>query len=132
MRGFTAFAETAEPKEVMALLVDYHGALGPLVHHFEGTLDRFSGDGMIGVGIAQGFATMGRIGFEGRYGYSAIATVSNLAARFCAEAKDGQILLSQRVATAIAQLVQLAPVGELSLKGLTRPVHAYDVVRLNA
>jgi len=175
LRGFTAFAETAEPEEVMALLADYHGALGPLVHHFEGTLDRFSGDGMmvffndplpcpdpaeravrlgiamreafahlaerwqrrgqrigLGVGIAQGFATMGRIGFEGRYEYSAIGTVSNLAARLCAEAKDGQILLSQRVATAVAELVQLTPVGELSLKGLTRPVPAYDVVSLMA
>jgi adenylate cyclase len=86
----------------------------------------------LGVGIAQGFATMGRIGFEGRYEYSAIGTVSNLAARLCAEAKDGQILLSQRVATAVAELVQLTPVGELSLKGLTRPLHAYDVMGLIA
>ena len=175
LRGYTAFAETAEPEEVMALLADYHGALGPLVHQFEGTLDRFSGDGMmvffndpvpcpdpaeravrlgiamreafahlaerwqrrgqrigLGVGIAQGFATMGRIGFEGRYEYSAIGTVSNLAARLCAEAKDGQILLSQRVATAVAELVQLTPVGELSLKGLTRPLHVYDVMGLIA
>jgi class 3 adenylate cyclase len=175
LRGYTAFAETAEPEDVMALLADYHGALGPLVHQFEGTLDRFSGDGMmvffndpvpcpdpaeravrlgiamreafahlaerwlrrgqrigLGVGIAQGFATMGRIGFEGRYEYSAIGTVSNLASRLCAEAKDGQILLSQRVATAVAELAQLKPVGELSLKGLTRPVAAYDVVSLTA
>jgi hypothetical protein len=78
----------------------------------------------LGVGSAQGFATMGWIGFEGRYDYGTIGTVVNLAARFYAEAKDGQIVLGRRVATAVAELVRLTPVGELSLTGLTRPVAA--------
>jgi len=141
MRGFTSFAETAEPEDVMAVLGEYHGALGPLIHHYEGTLDRFAGDGLIvffndpvpcpdpalravrlavemrgavallapswaargheigfGVGVAQGYATIGRIGFADRFDYSAIGTVTNLAARLCDEARDGQILVTRRIA----------------------------------
>src|SRR5690348_15273665 len=170
MRGFTAFSETAEPEDVMAVLREYHGALGPLVHRYEGTLDRFTGDGMLvvfndpvpcpdpalravrlavdmrdaaaslarswtargheigfGVGIAQGYATLGRIGFEGRFDYTAIGTVTNLAARLCAEAKDGQILVTQRVAAAIDQLAQLEQLGDIAFKGLSRPITVLNV-----
>jgi adenylate cyclase len=171
LRGYTAFTETAEPEEVLDFLREYHGALGPLVSQYEGTLDQFSGDGIMvffndpvpipdpakravrmatamreaagemiaswrrrrgrvlgfGVGIAQGYATLGQIGFAERSGYTAIGTVCNLAARLCAEAKDGQILLAQRVAVAVEETTPLEEVGELTLKGLTQPVVAYNV-----
>jgi adenylate cyclase len=171
LRGYTAFTETAEPEEVLEFLREYHGALGPLVSQFEGTLDQFSGDGIMvffndpvpcpdpaeravrmamamreaggeliaswrrrrgrvlgfGVGIAQGYATLGQIGFAERSGYTAIGTVCNLAARLCAEAKDGQILLAQRVAVAVEETTPLEEVGELTLKGLTQPIVAYNV-----
>jgi adenylate cyclase len=80
-----------------------------------------------GAGIAQGYATLGQIGFADRSGYTAIGTVCNLAARLCAEAKDGQILIAQRVAVAVEETTPLEEVGELSLKGLTQPVVAYNV-----
>jgi class 3 adenylate cyclase len=170
LRGYTAFTETAEPEEVLDFLREYHGALGPLVSQFEGTLDQFSGDGIMvffndpvpipdpaeravkmamamreaaaeliaawrrrgrmlgfGAGIAQGYATLGQIGFADRSGYTAIGTVCNLAARLCAEAKDGQILIAQRVAVATEKITALEEVGELSLKGLTQPVVAFNV-----
>ena len=172
MRGFTAFAETTEPEDMMAVLREYHDALGPLVHRYEGTLDHFTGDGLLvyfndpmpcpdpalravrlavdmrdvvgrltrawadrgheigfGVGIAQGYATLGQIGFEGRFDYTAIGTVTNLAARLCAEAKDGQILITQRVAAAIGELAELEPLGNIALKGLSRPVAVLNVDR---
>jgi len=175
LRGYTAFAEAGEPEEVIALLREYHAALGPLIHAAEGTLDRFTGDGMMvffndplpcpdpaaravrlavamrvavadlaqawrrhghflgfGVGIAQGYATLGRIGFEGRIDYTAVGTVTNLAARLCAEAKDGQILISPRVAAAIEGIAEQAPVGDLSLKGLSRPIAVSNVVGLKS
>jgi adenylate cyclase len=170
LRGYTAFTETAEPEEVLDFLRDYHGALGPLVAQFEGTLDQFSGDGIMvffndpvpisdpaaravsmavamreaagkliadwrergrelgfGAGIAQGYATLGQIGFSERSGYTAIGTVCNVAARLCAEAKDGQILLSQRVNAALRGSVVTEQVGALGLKGLTQPIVAYNV-----
>ena len=170
LRGYTAFAETAEPEEVLDFLREYHGALGPLVSQFEGTLDQFSGDGIMvffndpvpipdpavravkmamamreaaskliaawrrrgrelgfGVGIAQGYATLGQIGFADRSGYTAIGTVCNLAARLCAEAKDGQILVAQRVAVSVETTTPLEEVGELTFKGLTQPVVAHNV-----
>ena len=171
LRGYTAFTETAEPEEVLAFLREYHGALGPLVTEFEGTLDQFSGDGIMvffndpvpcpdpaeravkmatamreaageliaswrrrrgrvlgfGAGIAQGYATLGQIGFAERSGYTAIGTVCNLAARLCAEAKDGQILLAQPVAVAVEETIPVEEVGELALRGLTQPVLAYNV-----
>jgi adenylate cyclase len=173
LRGYTAFAETGEPEEVMALLGAYHNAVGPLIHEAQGTLERFTGDGLMvvfndprpcedaaeravrlavamrekvaalaevwhrrgyrigfGVGIAQGFATLGRIGFEGRFDYSAVGTVTNLAARLCAEAKDGQILVTPRVAASVESFAELARVGELALKGMSRPVEVSDVVGL--
>ena len=150
LRGFTSFAETVEPEDVMAVLGEYHAALGDLVHRFEGTLERFTGDGLMvffndplacpdaprargadgggdarprrrswpragagtgydldfGVGIAQGHATLGRIGFEGRSDYAAIGSVTNLAARLCDEARRRQILISQRVFAAIEDIVR--------------------------
>jgi class 3 adenylate cyclase len=171
LRGYTAFTETAEPEEALDFLREYHGALGPLVSQFEGTLDQFSGDGIMvffndpvpipdpaeravkmavamreaaatliadwrergrdlgfGAGIAQGYATLGQIGFSERSGYTAIGTVCNIAARLCAEAKDGQILLSQRVNAALKGSVATEQVGALALKGLTQPVVAYNVL----
>jgi class 3 adenylate cyclase len=83
-----------------------------------------------GIGIAQGYATIGAIGFEGRWDYGAIGTVTNLAARLCGEAKAGQILISRRVIATVDDLVEAEPVGELSLKGFSRPVTAFNVVRL--
>src|SRR6516162_5743114 len=80
-----------------------------------------------GVGIAQGYATLGQIGFSERSGYTAIGTVCNVAARLCAEAKDGQILLSQRVAAEVDEKFNLEEVGALTLKGLTQPVVAFNV-----
>jgi adenylate cyclase len=171
LRGYTAFTETAEPEEVLEFLRQYHGALGPLVSRFEGTLDQFSGDGIMvffndpvpipdpaeravkmavamreaagdlistwrrrgrelgfGAGIAQGYATLGQIGFAERSGYTAIGTVCNVAARLCAEAKDGQILIGQRVAVAIEGTATLEEIGALSLKGLMQPVVAFNVL----
>jgi adenylate cyclase len=172
LRGYTAFTETAEPEEVLEFLRQYHGALGPLVSQYEGTLDQFSGDGIMvffndpvpcpdpaeravnmavamreaarkliaawsrhgcelgfGVGIAQGFATLGQIGFSERSGYTAIGTVCNLAARLCAEAKDGQILISSRIAEAVEAVARLEDLGSLELKGLRRPVTAFNVAQ---
>src|SRR6516162_8159480 len=80
-----------------------------------------------GAGIAQGYATLGQIGFSERSGYTAIGTVCNVAARLCAEAKDGQILLSQRVNVGLKGSVATEQVGALALKGLTQPVVAYNV-----
>jgi class 3 adenylate cyclase/AmiR/NasT family two-component response regulator len=174
MRGFTAFAETAEPEDVTTVLAEYHAALGPLVHRHEGTLDRFTGDGMLvffndplpcpdpalravrlavemreavaalarewaargheigfGVGIAQGYATLGRIGFEGRSDYTAIGTVTNLAARLCDMAEDGQILVTRRIAAAAEGAARLETLGEIALRGLVRPVAVAKVVSLS-
>jgi adenylate cyclase len=174
LRGFTNFAETGEPEDVMRVLGEYHAALGDLVHRYEGTLERFTGDGLMvffndpmdcpdaperavrmalamrgrvaelaegwsrkgydldfGVGIAQGHATLGRIGFEGRYDYAAIGSVTNLAARLCAEAERRQILVSQRVYAEIEDIVVADSVGELELRGFTRPARAYNVVGLD-
>lgn len=173
LRGFTSFAETAEPEEVMGVLREYHAAMGKLILAHEGTLERFTGDGMMiffndpvpvtnpaeraigmalamrdkvaeliskwrklgheldfGVGIAQGYATIGGIGFEGRWDYGAIGTVTNLAARLCAEARPGQILVSQRLVGTVEDLIDVEAVGELSLKGFHRPVTAYNILRM--
>ena len=170
LRGWTAFAETAEPEDVMAVLRELHGAVGPLIFRYEGTLERFTGDGMmvffndplpcddpawravqlamgmrtvagelavewrkrghnleLGLGIAMGFATCGRIGFEGRFDYGAIGTVTNLSARLCGEAKGGQILVSQRIKTQVEDRVPLEPIGELVLKNFARPIPAFSV-----
>jgi adenylate cyclase len=171
LRGFTSFAETAEPEEVMTVLRAYHDVLGPLIYKHEGTLERFAGDGLnvlfndplpcsdpsvravrmaiemrdavadlavqwrklghdlgFGMGIAHGYATLGRIGFEGRYDYSAIGTVVNLAARLCAEARGGQILVDGKVQMAVETLTDIEPLGELVLKGMQRPVSAFNIL----
>ena len=173
LRGFTAFAETAEPEEVMVVLRDYHAEMGKLILAHEGTLERFTGDGMmiffndplpvpdaglraarmavemqervssltvkwrrlgydlgLGIGIAKGFATIGGIGFEGRWDYGAIGTVTNLAARLCGEAKGGEILASARLAAELSDLAETEELGPLTLKGFARPVAALRLVRL--
>jgi class 3 adenylate cyclase len=170
LRGFTAFAESAEPEEVMGVLREYHAEMGRLILAHEGTLERFTGDGMmvffndpvevpnpaeralrmalamrnvvadlaarwrkrgwdlaLGVGIAQGFATIGAIGFEGRLDYGAIGTVTNLAARLCGEAAGGQVLVSARVASSVEDRIEADDVGPLALKGLSRPVPIWSV-----
>jgi adenylate cyclase len=175
LRGFTAFAETADPEEVMGVLRDYHAAMGRIILEHEGTLERFTGDGMMiffndpvpvpdaqeravrmalamregvqalaigwrkrgydlafGVGIAQGYATIGAIGFEGRWDYGAIGIVTNLAARLCGEAKPGQILISRRLWSAVEDVVDVEPAGELTLKGFSKPVSAFNVLRAKA
>ncbi len=83
-----------------------------------------------GVGIAGGYATIGTIGFEGRLDYGAIGTVTNLAARLCGEAAAGQILVSPRIFSKTETLIEAQSVGELSLKGFQRAVHAHNVVAL--
>jgi len=174
LRGFTSFAETVEPEDVMAVLSQYHAALGDLVHRFDGTLERFTGDGLMvifndpldcpdaperavrmalamrgrvaelaegwrrkgydldfGVGIAQGHATLGQIGFEGRSDYTAIGSVTNLAARLCANAEGRQILVSQRVFSGIEDIAVVDALGELQLRGFSKPAPAYNVVGLD-
>ena len=173
LRGFTAFAEISEPEEVMGVLREYHAATGALILEYEGTLERFTGDGMmvffndpvpvpdaaeravrmalamrdrvgemsrgwaargyeldLGIGIAQGYATLGAIGFEGRWDYGAIGTVTNLAARLCGEASGGQVLMSQRVAAGVRGIVEVEPAQALSLKGFHRPVPACAALAL--
>ena len=175
LRGFTAFAEVAEPEEVMAVLREYHQVTGKLILEYEGTLEHFTGDGItilfndplpipnpaeravrmaltirervgrmaedwvkrgyelsLGIGIAQGFATIGAIGFEGRWDYSAIGTVTNLAARLCGEAPGDQILIAHRVYAGVESLVEVDPQEVLTLKGFRRPVIAYRVRGLKA
>ena len=175
LRGFTAFAETAEPEEVMGVLREYHAEMGKLILAHEGTLERFTGDGMmiffndpvlvenpaerairmalamresvaelkvkwrklgyeldVGVGIAEGYATIGAIGFEGRLDYGAIGTVTNLASRLCGEAKPGQILVSQRLLGTVDNLIDVEPVGELTLKGFHRSIRAHNILRLRS
>jgi adenylate cyclase len=175
LRGFTSFAESAEPEEVMGVLKEYHSCLGELIHKHEGTLDKYAGDGLMvlfndplpcldpairavrmavemreevgklavkwrkyghelgfGLGISHGYATMGRIGFEGRFDYSAIGSVVNLAARLCGEAGAGQILVDRKVFMAIEELAHVEQTGELILKGFHRPVVAYDVRTLRS
>jgi class 3 adenylate cyclase len=82
-----------------------------------------------GIGVAKGFATLGRIGFEGRYDYAAIGTVTNLGARLCGEARSGQIVISQRVAADVETIAELEPLGSLSLKGFHGPIRAHNVAR---
>ena len=175
LRGFTAFAETSEPEEIMGVLGEYHAAMGKLILEHEGTLERFTGDVLMiffndpvvvpnpveravrmavakrgrveelqgawrkrdyglgfGIGIAQGYATIGAIGFEGRRDYGAIGTVTNLAARLCGEATDGQILVSSRVATAAEGFADAPEVGSLTLKGLSRPVRTFNIGELQS
>jgi adenylate cyclase len=175
LRGFTGFSESSDPEDVMALLREYHAAIGQIIIKYNGTLERFAGDGVMvvfndpvpvenpalqavlmaldmrtaiggmiekwrdlghdlgfGIGIAHGFATLGTIGFEGRFDYAAIGTVSNVASRLCDEAKPGQILISPRVRLAVDKAVSVEPVGEFALKGIRRPMTAYNVLASSA
>ena len=175
LRGFTAFAEKADPEDVMRLLRDYHTTVGALISRYEGTLERFTGDGLMvffndpvpcpdpaaravqmaiamrdgvqglldewrrrgfalgfGTGVDMGYATVGRIGYEGRFDYAAIGTVTNLSARLCQEARDGQILVSQRVYAEVENLVEAEALGTLALRGFVRPLLAFSVLRLRA
>src|SRR6202041_2349475 len=160
LRGFTGFVESSDAEDVMALLRDYHAAVGAIIGKYGGTLERYAGDGVMvvfndpvpvhnpelqavymalemreaigtltakwatlghdigfGIGIEHGFATLGTIGFEGRFDYAAIGTVSNVASRLCDEAGAGQILISPRVLMAVEDAVTVEPVGEFTLKG---------------
>lgn len=169
LRGFTTFAEANEPEEVMGVLSEYHEVLGALIHEYGGTLERFTGDGLMvffndplpcedaparavrmslamqnrvralatgwarrghdlamGIGIAQGYATLGRIGFEGRYDYAAIGSVTNLAARLCDGAAGGQVLASQRVTAGAEDVARFEPVADVVLKGFRHPVQVFS------
>jgi adenylate cyclase len=173
LRGFTTFAEQAEPEELFGLLGEYHRMMGDTITEYAGTLEHFAGDGVMiffndpvlqedhvaravrmavtmrerfgpmsagwrkrgyelgfGVGIAVGYATLGRIGFEGRHDYGAIGNVTILAARLSSQAGADQILLSQRAAAMVEDIARVESVGELQIKGLSRPVSVSNVVDL--
>jgi adenylate cyclase len=173
LRGFTPFAETSEPEEVMGVLREFHAEMGKLILAHEGTLERFTGDGMmiffndpvvvpdpavralrmamamrarvgeigirwrkrgyelaLGIGVAQGYATIGAIGFEGRVDYGAVGSVTNLAARLCGEAAGGQILTNSKTLSQFEDLVTVEPIGELRLKGFAKPVLAFSITGL--
>jgi adenylate cyclase len=175
LRGFTGFSESSDPEDVMALLREYHAAIGGIINKYGGTLERYAGDGVMvvfndpipiddpalqavrmaiemraaigelierwrrlghdigfGIGIAHGFATLGTIGFEERFDYAAIGTVSNVASRLCDEAKPGQILISPRVLMAVEKDITVEPVGDFALKGIRRPLTAYNVLATKA
>jgi adenylate cyclase len=170
LRNFTPFAETSEPEEVMGVLAEYHHAIGALIHAYEGTLERFTGDGTmvffndpvrcddpaeravrmaleirdavseladgwrrrgydlaVGIGIAQNFATLGRIGFEGRFDYAAIGSVTNLAARLCSDAGPWQVLVTDRVLAATEHVAIAEEVGDVKPKGFSRSVRVHNI-----
>lgn len=171
LRGFTAFAEQADPEEMLGVLGEYHRMVGEAITEYGGTLEHFAGDGVMtffndpipqpdhveravrmssamrerfrvladgwhkrgyelgfGVGIATGYATLGRIGFEGRYDYGAIGNVVILASRLSSQAEADQILLSQRAHAMIEEIVEVESIGELTLKGISRPVAAINLL----
>jgi GAF domain-containing protein len=127
LRGFTGFSEISDPEDVMSLLREYHAAIGEINALIE-KWHRLGHEIGFGIGIAHGFATLGTIGFEGRFDYAAIGTVSNVASRLCDEAKPGQILISPRVFMAVEDAISVEPVGEFKLKGISRPLAAYNVL----
>ena len=173
LRGFTAFAETAEPEEVIEILREYQGEMGRIILQHNGTLEHYAGDGIMvflndpvpvpnhplegvqmalemrsrfnelsakwtragfdlgfGIGIATGYATIGRIGFEGHYSYAVIGSVPNLAARLCAVAEPGQIVIGARTHAAVDGIAATDPLGSFQLKGFSRPVEAWAVTGL--
>ncbi|MBI2782260.1 MAG: GAF domain-containing protein [Chloroflexi bacterium] len=174
LRGFTSFAEAAEPEEVLDILREYHRELGAIIVAHGGTLEHFAGDGMmiflndptpiddhvgegvrmavemrdrfvgladrwrrlgfdlgLGIGVSVGFATLGRIGFEGHLGYAVVGSVANLAARLCAVAEPGQIILSERALARVDSIATAASLGALELKGFRRPIVAYALTGLS-
>ncbi|MBI1997487.1 MAG: adenylate/guanylate cyclase domain-containing protein [Deltaproteobacteria bacterium] len=173
LRGFTSFSDSAEPEEVVGLLRSYYAEMGKLIFKFEGTLERFAGDGImvffndpipfedhtekavrmavemrarakelrkgwlktgydldLGVGLAAGFATLGNIGFEGRIDYGAVGNVTNLASRLCDEAQGGQILTNRKTLCKLENMVETEDLGEMQLKGIARPVAAFNILDL--
>ena len=173
LRGFTTFAESSEPEEVTTVLREYHEALGDLIYRFEGTLERFTGDGLmvffndpvpcddaplrairmalamrdrvqglaeswsrrgfdlsLGIGLAQGYATLGRIGFEGRFDYAAIGSVTNLAARLCSDAGPWQVLVTDRVLAGTEHMAVAEMVGDVQPKGFSRSVRVHNISAL--
>ncbi|HEY3384039.1 MAG TPA: adenylate/guanylate cyclase domain-containing protein [Vicinamibacterales bacterium] len=170
LRGFTAFAERADPEEVLGVLRQYHSTVGRLAVATGGTVEHFAGDGLmiffndptpiadhqlaavrtgckmrdqfaalaadwrkrgyelgLGIGIATGYATVGRIGFEGRYDYAAIGTSVILASRLSSAAKAAEILISQRVMATVENWVEADAVADLELKGFSTAIAAYAV-----
>lgn len=168
LRGFTSFAEAAEPEEVLGVLREYHATAGQLIVANGGTVEHFAGDGLmafyndpapladhelaaartaidlrarfdqlaagwrrrgyqlgLGIGIAVGYATLGRIGFEGRYDYGAVGNSVILASRLSDAAAPGEILVSQRFQAAVEGAVATEPMPELHLKGFSRPVQVF-------
>jgi class 3 adenylate cyclase/CheY-like chemotaxis protein len=173
LSGFTAFSETSEPEDVMAVLREFHEELGQLVRDFEATVGFFAGDGLMvfwndplpcpdpaeravrmavalrenlaaltagwrkrghdlgfAVGVASGYATLGEIGFEGRYDYGVIGSVVNLASRLCDQAERDQILISARAKLAVEEIADVEEVGTVPLKGFHAPVPVFNVVAL--
>jgi adenylate cyclase len=173
LRNFTHFTETSEPEEIMAMLSEFHTLYGEIIFQYDGTLERFAGDGVmvffgapvpfkdhaqravamavtarermeglrrrwkklgynldISFGIATGFVYVGNIGFEGRMDYAAIGKTTNLAARLCAAAKGGEILINRKTLYRVEDLVEVEEIGELEVKGFSEPVTAYNVLRL--
>ncbi len=171
LRGFTAFAESSEPEDVMSAISEFHRAMGRRILEFQGTLERFTGDGLmvffndpvpiqqpalravamafamqedalklaaqwkkkgyalgLGIGVAEGYATVGAIGFEGRIDYGAIGTVTNMANRLCDLAEPGHILVSQRVYAEVEDKVFAENLGEVYLHGFKRALHAYKLL----
>ncbi|HEY8134893.1 MAG TPA: GAF domain-containing protein [Candidatus Limnocylindrales bacterium] len=170
LRGFTAFAESAEPEEVLGVLREYHSMVGEIVVGAGGTVEHFAGDGLmaffndpralenhqlvavrsaiairdrfaqlaagwskrgyelgVGIGLALGFATLGRIGFEGRFDYGAVGNVVILASRLSDAAGPAEILLSQRLNAAVEGSVATDALPDLALKGFSKPVQAFRV-----
>ncbi len=172
--GFTSFAETSEPEEVMGVLREYHQVVGEHVVALGGTLERFTGDGVMvffndpvpcddparravqlaldvdrdvsrlangwrrmghalthRAGISMGYATLGRIGFPGRFDYAAIGSVTNLAARLCTDAGDWEIRVSDRVLAALGDAVEAELVGDVQPRGFARTVRVHTIRSLD-
>lgn len=170
LRGFTAFAEGAEPEEVLGVLREYHAAVGELAIAHEGVVEHFAGDGLmvlfndptpvpdhqaaavgaglamrerfadlaiqwrkrgyelgLGIGIAVGYASLGRIGFEGRYDYGAVGNVVITASRLSDAAADGEVLVSQRLFAALEDRLEVEELAPITLKGFSRSVPVYAV-----
>jgi adenylate cyclase len=175
LRGFTAFAERAEPERVIAMLGEFHAAMGRLIFESQGTIERYTGDGLmvffndpdplpehsllavrlgaamqreatrlathwqveggpdgLAVGVARGIATLGAVGFEQRMDYAAIGTVTNLAARLCAEAAAGEVLMCAAARASIGARVSTEPLAPLHLKGFAQPQAAWRLLTTSA
>ena len=173
LRNYTHFSETSEPEEIISMLSDFHALYGEIIFKYDGTLERFAGDGVmvffgapvpfkdharravamavaarehlvdlrtkwkklgysldISFGIATGYVFVGNIGFEGRMDYAAIGKATNLAARLCAAAKGGQILISRKTRFQVEDLVEVEDIGALEVKGFSEPVMAYNVLNM--